>query len=102
MGKENTMIPILRLVVFGFLLLSALYVLVSIYSRSVRREKLEKAYDSGEATKDMPDDVKPDRASYIEGGMVAYQKGLRRQLIWLVYIIPTVVVLVTVYLVNWQ
>jgi ABC-type Na+ efflux pump permease subunit len=102
MGKENTMIPIIRLVVFGFLLLSVLYVLVSIYSRSVRREKLENAYDSGEATKDMPDDVKPDRVSYIEGGMVAYQKGLRRQLIWLVYIIPTVVVLVTVYLVNWQ
>ena len=96
------MIPILRLVVFGFLALSAIYVLVSIYSRSVRREKLEKAYDSGEATIDLPDDVKPDRVSYIEGGMVAYQKGLRRQLIWLVYIIPTVVVLVTVYLVNWQ
>jgi Ca2+/Na+ antiporter len=96
------MIPIIRLVVFGFLLLSVLYVLVSIYSRSVRREKLEKAFDSGEATKDMPDDVKPDRASYIEAGMMAYQKGLRRQLIWLVYVIPMAVVAVTVYLVNWQ
>jgi Ca2+/Na+ antiporter len=102
MGEEDAMIPIIRLVVFGFLLLSVLYVLVSIYSRSVRREKLEKAFDSGEATKDLPDDVKPDRASYIEGGMVAYQKGLRRQLIWLVYIIPMAVVAVTVYLVNWQ
>jgi Ca2+/Na+ antiporter len=102
MGRARAMIPIIRLVVFGFLLLSVLYVLVSIYSRSVRREKLEKAYDSGEATKDFPDDVKPDRASYIEAGMAAYQKGLRRQLIWLVYIIPMTVVLVTVYLVNAQ
>jgi Ca2+/Na+ antiporter len=101
-GEENAMIPIIRLVVFGFLALSVIYLLVSLYSRSVRREKLEKAYDTGEATKDMPDDVKPDRGSYIESGMMAYQKGLRRQLIWLVYVIPMTVVLVTVYLVNAQ
>lgn len=88
------MIGIIRLVVFGFIGLSVVYVLVSIYSRSVRREKLEKHFDAG--------GVEGDRDAYIHEGMVAYQKGLRRKLIWLVYIIPMVVVGVTVYFVNYQ
>ena len=96
------MIAILRLAVFGFVVLTITYVIVSVYSRSVRREKLEKAYDSGEATQDLPEDVKPDRDTYIEAGMAAYNKGLKRRLIWLVYIIPAVIVAVTVYLVNYQ
>ncbi len=93
------MIAIIRLVVFGFIALSVVYILVSIYSRSVRREKLEKAWDTdpereGAAT--------ADRDAYIAGGMAEYQHGLRRRLIWLVYIIPAVVVMTTVYLVNYQ
>jgi uncharacterized protein involved in cysteine biosynthesis len=96
------MIAIFRLALFGFVVLTVTYVIVAIYSRSVRREKLEKAFDSGEATKDLPEDVMPDRESYIEAGMAAYNKGLKRRLIWLVYVIPTAVVAVTVYLVNYQ
>ena len=93
------MIAIIRLVVFGFIALSVVYILVSIYSRSVRREKLEKAWDTdpereGAAT--------ADRDAYIAEGMAEYQHGLRRRLIWLVYIIPAVVVMTTVYLVNYQ
>ncbi|MGB8815580.1 MAG: hypothetical protein WCC57_20575 [Paracoccaceae bacterium] len=88
------MIAIIRLVVFGFLGLSVVYVLVSIYSRSIRREKLEKRFDAG--------GVEGDRDTYIREGMAAYEHGLRKRLIWLVYIIPTVVVGVTVYLVNYQ
>lgn len=88
------MIGILRLVVFGFIGLSVVYVLVSIYSRSVRREKLEKRFDAG--------GVEGDRDTYIREGMLAYEKGLRKRLIWLVYIIPMAVVGVTVYLVNYQ
>ncbi len=96
------MIGILRLMVFGFVAMTVMYVTISIYSRSVRRERLEKEYDSGEAVEDIPDDIKPDRDSYIEGGMIAYQKGLKRRLIWLVYVVPTAVVAVIVYLVNYQ
>jgi Ca2+/Na+ antiporter len=93
-GEEGAMIPIIRLVVFGFLALSVVYLIVSIYSRSVRREKLEKEFDEG--------GIEGSRDAFIEEGMVQYQKGLRRQLIWLVYVIPMTVVLVTVYLVNAQ
>lgn len=88
------MIAIIRLAVFGFIGLTIIFFLVSIYSRSVRREKLEKRFDAG--------GIEGDRDAYIERGMIAYEKGLRRRLLWLVYIIPTVVVAVTVYFVNYQ
>lgn len=88
------MIAIIRLVVFGFLGLSVLYILISLYSQSVRRESLEKKFDAG--------GIEGERDAYITAGMIAYQKGLRRQLIWLVYIVPMGVIAVTVYLVNYQ
>lgn len=88
------MIGILRAAVLGFIILSVAYVLISIYSRSVRREKLEKKFDAG--------GIEGDRDAYIEAGMQAYNKSLRRRLIWLVYIIPAVVVSVTIYIINYQ
>lgn len=88
------MIGILRSAFFGFIGLTVIYVLVAIYSRSVRREKLEKKYDAG--------GIEGDRDTYIAEGMLAYEHGLKRRLLWLVYIIPTVVVVVTVYFVNYQ
>ncbi len=93
------MIAILRLAIFGFVAMTVLYVTISIYSRSVRREKLEKQFDSGDVE---PGDVEMGRDAYIEAGMDAYRHGLRRQLIWLVYVIPTIVVAATVYFVNYQ
>ena len=88
------MIGILRAAVLGFIILSVAYVLISIYSRSVRREKLEKKFDAG--------GIEGDRDAYSEAGMQAYNKSLRRRLIWLVYIIPAVVVSVTIYIINYQ
>ncbi len=38
---------IARLMVLGFVVLTVVYLVVSIYSRSVRREKLEKQWDAG-------------------------------------------------------
>jgi hypothetical protein len=91
---EAQVIAIVRLIVFGFLGLSVIYILVSLYSQSVRRERLEKKFDAG--------GVEGDRDDYIKSGMIAYQSGLRRKLIWLVYIVPMGIVAVTVYLVNYQ
>jgi len=88
------MIGILRSAFFGFIGLTVIYVLVATYSRSVRREKLEKKFDAG--------GIEGDRDTYIAEGMQAYEHGLKRRLLWLVYIIPTVVVVVTVYFVNYQ
>ena len=93
------MIGLLRAAVLAFVLLSVVYVIVSIYSRSVRREKLEKDWDSD------PDKLgaeSSERDAYIKAGLNAYRHILRRKLIVLVYIIPMAVVLATAYAVNHQ
>lgn len=88
------MIGLVRLVVFGFVALSVVYLLVSVYSRSVERERLEKEWDAG--------GVDQDRDAYISEGMRHYQHGLRRKLIALVYVIPAVAIAIIVYVVNHQ
>ena len=88
------MIAIIKLAVFGFVILTLVYFVVGIYSRSVRREKLEKEFDAG--------GIDGARDAYIEAGMLAYKAGLRYRLIWLVYVIPTVLMAVIVYIVNYQ
>lgn len=84
----------LRLALFGFLGLAVVYLLVSVYSRSVRRERLEKRWDAGGV--DQP------RDDYIAQGMARYEKGLRKKLIWLVFVVPTVVVVAVIYILNFQ
>jgi Ca2+/Na+ antiporter len=82
------MIGLIRLVIFGFIAMTIVYVAVSIYSRSLRREKLE-----DEWAEEHPEDRESEqRDAYIEKGMEEYQNGLRRKLILLVYIVPTILV----------
>lgn len=90
------MIAFIRLMVFGFVIMTIFYVLINIYSRSVRREKLENIWDE-----ENPDggDAQA-RDTYIEQGMREYEGSLRKKLIWLVYVIPTIVVCLLIYLTN--
>jgi hypothetical protein len=88
------MIGFIRLAVFGLIGLTVLYFLVSIYSRSTQREELEKEWDATHAPGD------PGRDAFIDGGMARYEKGLRKKLIWLVYVLPTLAVITAVYLLN--
>jgi len=83
----------IRLAIAGVAALTLVYLLVSVYSKSVRRERLEKRFDAG--------DVEGDRDAYIETGMEKYRHGLRRRLIVLVYIIPIITTVVTIYFVNY-
>jgi len=86
------MIGPIRLVIFGFIGLTILYFLLSVYSRSLRREELENLWDA--------DQGPGERESFIDEGMLAYEKGLRKKLIWLVYVIPTLAVIAAIYLLN--
>lgn len=88
------MIGAIRLAVFGFLFLAVIYLLVSIYSRSVRREKLEKKWDNEIKT--------GDRDAYVEQGMQEYEAGFRKKLIILVIIVPILVVGGLLYAVNFM
>jgi len=90
------MIGAVRLVVVGFVVLSVVYWLVSIYSRSIRREKLEDRWSDNHPG----DDDSEARTSYIDLGMAEYETGLRRKLILLVYIIPTLLVIGTLFVIN--
>ncbi|QDC10920.1 hypothetical protein FHY55_17500 [Oceanicola sp. D3] len=87
---------LIRLVVVGFIVLTVIYFCISIYSRSVRREKLEEAW-----AEDHPsggDDAA--RSAYIEKGMAEYHSGLRKKLILLVYVIPVIVVVTILWFTN--
>lgn len=84
-----------RLVVIGGILMTAAYFIISIYSRSVRREKLEKRW-----AEDHPDGGDPAlRDAYIEQGMAEYHASFRPKLILLVFVIPVVLV-VTIHVLT--
>ena len=66
-----------RLVVFGFIALSVIYFAISIYSRSIRREKLEDSWaEQNPGSEDMQA-----RAEYVQAGLVEYNTGIRPKLI---------------------
>ncbi|WP_456391377.1 hypothetical protein [Profundibacter sp.] len=92
---------LIRLIVLGFIGLSVLYFLISIYSRSIRREKLEKAWDAKDANLQKEGDMGT-RDAYIEDGLAEYESGFRKKLIVLVYVIPPLFVAVILYLTNAQ
>ncbi len=87
-----------RLAFFMYLGLTVAYFLTAIYSRSVRREKLEKAWDSDPAREEAP---QAERTDFIETGMARYETGLKKRLLWLIFILPTVAFAATIYYVNW-
>ena len=86
----------IRFAVVGFVLLTIVYVLVSIYSRSVRREWLEDEW----AELDEEEKAATDRDTFVEAGMLRYQSGFRRKLILLVYVLPTIAVATLIYVIN--
>ena len=81
--------------VFGLVFLTGIYWLVQVYSRSVRRERLEERWDS-----EHPGGDRAERDAYVEAGMIKYESGFRRKLIILVYVLPILSVAAIVILTN--
>lgn len=88
------MYALLQLVVVGFVVLSVLYVGVSLYSRAVRRDKLEREWDEEIRT--------GDRGAFVEEGLRRYDSSLRRKLILGIYVVPVCLVVLIIYLVNFR
>ena len=86
---------LVRLVFFGFIVLSVIYLAVSWYSRSVRREKLEKQWDA-----ENPGGDAAERAAQVEKGVGDYNSSLRAKLILLVYIVPAILVIAAYVMTN--
>ena len=88
------MIALARLVIVGFVVMTIFYWLIRIYARSLRRERLEKRWER--------EGAEGDRNAYVEAGMREYDASLRPKLIWGVYIIPTAVIAVILYVINFH
>ena len=88
------MFALARLVVIGFIVLTIIYVCLSLYSRAVRRGKLRKKWYDGPQ--------KVDRDTFVQRGLEKYDGSIRRKLIWGVYIVPVVVISVIIYLTNFS
>jgi uncharacterized ion transporter superfamily protein YfcC len=76
---------LIRLFILMAVVLSLVYWLVSVYSRSIRTEKLEKRWDA-----EPPEGV--DRETYVRDGLEKYDKSFRRKLIVLIVILPFVAI----------
>ena len=88
------MLALARLLVFGFLALSVVYVCLSLYSRSVRRGKLEAEWDQEVKT--------GDREAFVQEGLADYDGSLRRKLILGVYVIPICLISFIIYATNFM
>lgn len=86
------MLGLARFVIIGFVALTVIYISVSLYSRSVRRAKLELEWDD--------EGMEGDKQAWVREGLEDYDHSLRRKLILLVYVIPVVIVGTIIYVVN--
>jgi hypothetical protein len=86
------MAALARLMIVGFIILTVIYVCLSLYSRAVRKGKLRAEWYEG--PQDQPVDV------FVQEGLKEYDKSLRRRLILSVYVIPVILVSVIIYLTN--
>ena len=93
------MAALFRLILFLLIAETVFYFLLRIYFRSLRREQLEEEWDARH-----PDQAgnNPARDEFVRKSMAGFEKTLKVRLLTLVYILPTVAVMVIVYLVNWQ
>lgn len=88
------MFALARLMVIGFVVLTIFYICLSLYSRSVRRSKLEDEWHEG--------DQGVDKERFIREGLEDYDGSLRRKLILGVYVIPVCVVSFIIYATNFM
>ena len=88
------MFGLVRLVVIGFIFLTAVYFIVRIYMRSLEAERLEELWTENGRPGRMDD--------FVNRGLAEYEHSLRRKLIWLVYVVPTILVAVLIYVTNFM
>ena len=85
------MLAFARLIIVGFVALTIVYICLSLWSRSVRRGKLEAEWEETRTG---------DRDSFVENGLAEYDRSLRRKLILGVYVVPMIVIALIIYFTN--
>lgn len=92
--EDDLMAALVKLFLILLVALSVVYVSLSLYSRSVRRDKLEREWDEeiGEG----------DRDAFVKDGLKDYDQSLRRKLILGVYIVPILLIGIIIYFTNYR
>jgi len=88
------MLAVLRLFAIILVVQSISYVLLSLYSRSVRRAKLRAHWDSK--------GLEGDGEAFVERGLKKYDGSFRRKLILGVYFVPWLAIAIVIYVVNFM
>ncbi len=88
------MFALARLLLIGLVVLTVIYVILSIWSRRVRRGKLNAQWDE--------EGREGDRDAFVEHGLDEYDGSLRRKLILGVYVVPLCIVVAIIYLTNFH
>lgn len=83
-----------RLVIILLIVLTIIYVSLSLYSRARRREKLEEQWRA--------DLMVGDREAWVKEQLDIYDSSLRRKLILGVYVVPIVGIAVMIYVQNFM
>lgn len=91
------MLGFLRLMLFWSVASAAIYWLLRIYARSLRREALEKEWDADHPLE--TDDTARD--AFVADGLAAYEHSLKRKLLIGVVVLPFLVIGLLLYLVNY-
>lgn len=86
----------LRILAILLVVMTVVYISLSLYSRSVRRQKLGQWFE--EEREKNPGISPADKDEYIRRGLVEYDNSLRPKLILGVYIIPLIFFGAVIYL----
>ena len=89
----------LRLAVTLFIIEAIFYVLLSIYLRSTKAESLEEEWDRRHPERA---GGSPERRKFVQRSMTGFQKTLKARLVALVFVIPTIAIVVIAWVVNVQ
>lgn len=86
------MLGALRLLAMVFVVLTVIYICLSLYSRAVRKGKLKAEWDENRGP--------GERDAFVKQGLEDYDGSLRRKLILGVYVVPICLVALIIYLTN--
>lgn len=89
MGLGMVFARLMGLVLVG---LTVIFVSLWFYARAAQREKLEAQWDREQGP--------GRRESFVNAELSAYESGLRRRLIWGVYVIPSCLIALLIYVTN--
>lgn len=87
----------LRMLLILLVIEALFYLLLSIYIRSLRRERLEDIWDKRHPLR-AGDHA--ERREFVRRSMVGFEKTLRARLLGLVFVVPTIAVGAVIYIVN--